>query len=157
MIAAELAILPRIFEARTYGALMASGIAGTVLGVLSYQLFNHHKQRKHLDERWLHLLESRYAQIPLHAPREVIEQALATPTTPGDSHAQNHNGSNTMSRFERWASAGSATALWNRVMLAGTILPLVLMCFRTATLWRYKRRARTTTTTITTNATKIQQ
>lgn len=109
MIAAELALLPRVFEARTLGQLVSSGLASSLLGLLSYQLFDHHKHRKQLDEQWLLQLERQTRSLQLHAPRR-------------------HGGNSTLDGT--WLHRQSATLIWNSVMLAGAGLPIAVIAFR---------------------------
>lgn len=119
LIAAELALLPRVFEARTLGQLASSGVASSLLGLLSYQLFNHHKYKKQLDERWLLRIEEQSpGALLLHAPYS--ENRFID----GDQHERNP--------YERdsWFHRVSATFVWNAVMLAGAGLPIIVTVFR---------------------------
>ncbi len=128
MLAAQMAVLPRIHEANTFSAVLAVGAGGSCLGFLSYQLFNHHKHRKHLDERWLLLLEQQHAGLLLHAPRQQIEEALDRSSPPHESvHAH-------------WVHQISATTIWSYSLMLGTVLPLIVMGTRLAGLIRARHR-----------------
>ena len=123
LIAAELALLPRVFEARTLGQLASTGLGSSLLGLLSYQLFNHHKYRKQLDERWLLHLEERSGALLLHAPRHVVAAALDNLDVCSEPVTAKHF-------HESWLHALSAMFVWNYVMLAGAGLPLVVTVLR---------------------------
>ena len=127
LIAAELALLPRVFEARTIGQLASSGVASSLLGLLSYQLFNHHKYRKQLDERWLFLLEQQSpGALLLHAPLSVLDEKITSSSSGEEQHERN----NPFLRRSSWRNSLSATLVWNSVMLVGAGLPLVVTIFR---------------------------